>query len=195
VEVNEAAPKYYPKMSPFEFLEWEREQEYKHEYVNGEVLAMAGASFKHNLIATNVIGLVGTFLRGKQCNILTGDLRVSVKFKNSFFYPDAAIVCDEPEFDDDKTKDTLRNPVVIFEILSPSTEDYDMGRKQMYYMQVESLKQYILIDSQSVLVRVITKQEEGAWKFTELTNPQDKIFIESISFETTVEDLYEGMKL
>jgi Uma2 family endonuclease len=194
MEVNEAAPKYYPKMSPFEFLEWERKQEFKHEYVNGEILAMAGASFKHSLIASNIIGLVGTFLRGKQCNILPGDLRVSVKFKNSFFYPDATIVCNEPEFDDEKIKDTLKNPVVIFEILSPSTEDYDMGRKQMHYMQIESLKQYILINSQIVHVRAITKQEKGTWKFTELTSSQDKIFIESINFETTVADLYEGVK-
>jgi Uma2 family endonuclease len=70
-----------------------------------------------------------------------------------------------------------------------------MGRKQMYYMQIESLKQYILVNSQSVHVSVITKQEKGTWKFTELTNAHDKIFIESINFETTVADLYEGVKV
>ncbi len=195
MEIKEPAPKYYPRMSPSEFLEWERKQEFKHEYISGEVLAMSGASFNHNLIATNIISLVGLYLRGKKCNVLPGDLCVSVKWRNSFFYPDATIVCDEPEFDNEKIKDTLKNPAVIFEILSPSTEDYDIGRKQMYYMQIKSLKQYIILDSQKIHVRVITRrQEEKTWRFDEFNNMEDIIFIEPVSFKITVTDLYEGVK-
>lgn len=114
MKVEEAAPGYYPKLSPSEFLVWERKQEYKHEYVNGEVLAMSGASFNHNRIASNIIISIGSFLKNKSCDIFGSDLRVSVKFKNSYFYPDAIILCNEPEFDDAKIKDTLKNPTVIF---------------------------------------------------------------------------------
>jgi Uma2 family endonuclease len=192
MEVNEAAPKYYPKMSASEFLEWERRQPVKHEYVNGEIFAMAGASFNHNQISSNAIISVGSFLKGKSCNIYGSDLRISVKWKNSYFYTDAVIICGNPEFDDEKIKDTVKNPSIIFEILSSSE---DLGKKLMYYMQIQSLKQYVIIDSQKIHVRVITRrEEEGTWKFTELTNVKDKIFIESINFETTVADLYEGMQ-
>src|SRR4249920_1136878 len=113
MEVKEPAPKYYPKMSPMEFLEWERKQEFKHEYVDGEVLAMSGASLNHNRITTNIIIKVGGFLENKPCDIFGSDLRISVKWENSYFYPDATIICDDPEFDDEKIKDTLKNPAVI----------------------------------------------------------------------------------
>jgi len=92
MEVNEAAPKYYPRMSPLEFLQWERGQEYKHEYVKGEIISMAGASVNHNKILSNIIGRTWNHLQGKQCNIYPSDLRIAVKSKNSFFYPDATIL-------------------------------------------------------------------------------------------------------
>lgn len=195
MEVKEPAPKYFPKMSPSEFLEWERKEEFKHEYVNGEVLAMAGASFSHNRITLNIIIEVGSFLKNKSCDVFGSDLRISVKWRDSYFYPDVTILCNEPEFDDEKIKDTLKNPAVIFETLSDSTEDYDLGRKQMYYMQVPSLKQYILVDSQKVQVRVITKKDEaGTWKFEELTSIDDILFVEPINFRITVPALYRGVK-
>lgn len=195
MEVKEPAPKYFPKLSPSEFLEWERKEEFKHEYVNGEVLAMVGASFNHNRITINIIIKVGSFLENKSCDIFGSDLRISVKWKDSYFYPDVTIICDEPEFDDEKIKDTIKNPVVIFEILSASTEDYDMGRKQMYYMQIPSLKQYILIDSQKVQIRIITKKDEvGTWKFEEFNSIDDTIIIESINFQLTIPEVYKGVK-
>ena len=193
MEVKEAAPKYYPKMSPSEFLEWERKQECKHEYVNGEVFAMAGASFNHNRIASNIIVSVGSFLKGRSCNVFGSDLRISVKWRSSYFYPDVTIVCDDPEFDNEQIKDTLKNPAVIFEILSASTEDHDIGKKLMFYMQIESLKQYIIIDSRTIHLRVITRKEEGTWKFAEFTNMQDKVFIEPINLDILVSDFYEGV--
>jgi Uma2 family endonuclease len=107
-------------------------------------------------------------------------------------YADAVIVCDELEYDDEKIKDTLSNPVVIFEVLS---KDEDVVRKLMYYMQIESLKQYIMIDSQKVYVRIITKREkEGTWKLEEFQTLKDKIFIEPINFEISVDVLYSGVE-
>lgn len=195
MEVQEPAPKYYPNMSPLEFLAWEREQEFKHEYVNGEVFAMSGGSINHNRIASTIIIKVGSFLEDKSCEIFGSDLRIAIRAKNSFFYPDAIIVCDELEFDENSIKDTLKNPSVIFEILSTSTEDYDNGKKLMYYMQIRSLKQYIIIDSKKIHVRIITRrEEEGTWKFDELNSIEDKIFIEPINFEVSVKDLYAKLK-
>lgn len=196
MDVNEAVPKYYPKMSPSEFLDWERKQEYKHEYINGDVLAMSGASINHNRIFSNIHGRIWNFLHDKSCEIFGSDLRIAVKSKNSFFYPDAIIVCNELDFDENFIKDTVKNPTVIFEILSTSTEDYDNGKKLFYYMQIESLKQYIIIDSKKVHVRVITRRnEERTWKFDELINTKDKIFIEPINFEISIDYLYSGVKL
>lgn len=195
MDVKEPAPKYYPKMSPSEFLAWEREQEFKHEYVNGEVLAMSGASINHNRISSNIHGRIWNFLQEKTCEVFSSDLRIAVKTKNSFFYPDIIIACDELEFDENMVKDTVKNPTVIFEILSASTENYDLGKKTMFYMQIESLKQYIIIDSRSTHVRVITRrQEERTWRFDEFLNINDKILIEPINFELDLTDLYKGVK-
>ena len=195
MEIEEPAPKYFPKMSPSEFLEWERKQEYKHEYINGEVFAMSGASYIHNRISTNVIIDVGSFLRNKSCDTFGSDLRISVKWKNSYFYPDAIIICDEPEFNEDKIKDTLKNPTVIFEVLSASTENYDLNKKIMFYMQIESLQQCILIDSKMIDVFVFTRrEEERTWKFDEHNNVEDKFMIEPINYECCLADIYKGVK-
>ncbi|MFT4152576.1 Uma2 family endonuclease [Parafilimonas sp.] len=194
MEINEPAPKYFPRMSPSAFLEWERKQECKHEYVDGEVLAMSGASFNHNRITANIVIEAGSFLRGKPCNIFASDLRVSVKWKDSFFYPDVTIICDEPEFDDEKIKDTVKNPAVIFEILSASTEEHDAGRKQMYYMQIPSLQQYIIIDSRAMKLKVITKEAVGKWLYEEFSAADDMLFIKPIGFKISMPDIYRGVK-
>ena len=193
MEVHEAAPKYYPRMTPSEFLEWERQQEYKHEYVGGEIFSMSGASMNHNKIASNIIGIVWNHLQKKECSIYPSDLRVAVKSKNSFFYPDATIICGEPEFDDDNLKDTVKNPTVIFEILSPSTEDYDIGKKLFFYMQIESLKQYVIVDSRSTHIRMTSRMENGTWKFLELTKNTESMMISPIDLQLPLVDLYEGV--
>lgn len=194
MEFNEAAPEYYPQMSPTDFLDWERKQEYKHEYAGGQVFAMAGASINHNKICSNIIGRVWNHLQDKECSVYPSDLRIAVKSKNSFFYPDATIICGEPEFDDDKIKDTVKNPSVIFEILSPATEDYDIGKKLFFYMQIESLQQYIIIDSRNVHLRITTKTDDGTWKIAELMGKEDLISIESIGVDIPLSDIYSGIK-
>lgn len=131
MEVHEPALKYYPKMSSAEYLIWEQEQNNKHEYIEGSIIAMAGASPKHNLILSNIIREVATHLKGTPCNIFPGDLKVFVKSKDSYFYPDATIVCGDINLSDDK-QEAVKNPEVIFEILSPSTEDFDLGKKILF---------------------------------------------------------------
>ncbi len=194
MEVNEPPQKYYQRMSPSEFLQWERGQEYKHEYVKGEIISMAGASVNHNKILSNIIGRTWNYLQGKKCNIYPSDLRIAVKSKNSFFYPDATIVCDELEFDEDGIKDSVKNPTVIFEILSPSTEDYDIGKKLFYYMQIDSLKQYIILDSRTMHIRTSTNTENGTWKFSEFMSSQEKLSIDPIQLEVGLSEIYDGVR-
>ncbi len=190
--IEEPAPKYYSSMNPSSFLEWERKSDSKHEYASGVIVSMAGASPEHNLILSNIIAIAGTFLKGKSCNIYPSDLRIYVPSRESYFYPDASIICGAPDLSDD-IKDTVKNPSVIFEILSPLTEDYDLGRKFFFYMQIETLKEYITVDSSRLHVRVGRKQADGAWKFEEYFNPAEQLLIGPVGLLLTVEDIYEGV--
>ena len=179
-------------MSPSAFLDWERKSEDKHEYASGVIVSMAGASPEHNLILSNIIALTGTFLKGKSCNIYPSDLRIYVPSRESYFYPDASIICGALDLSDD-IKDTVKNPSVIFEILSPSTEDYDLGRKFFFYMQIGTLKEYVTIDSARRHVRIGRKQADGAWKFEEYFNPADQLLIGPVGLLLSVGDIYEGV--
>lgn len=145
-----------------EYLELERAAEYKSEYYRGEIFAMSGAKFNHNRIKENAAVEIGLFLKGKPCSSLSSDMRVHIPQNTLYTYPDILIVCGEPEFQDDHM-DTLLNPSVIIEVLSPSTSSYDQGKKFSLYQNLKSLTEYILIDSQELGARVFRKNDEGAW--------------------------------
>lgn len=180
-------------MTSAEYLDWERKEEEKHEYLEGEILNMSGASLNHNKIHTNLIGELYLKLKGKACSVYPAELRLYVKAKESYFYPDATIICGDPEMADDKL-DMITNPSVIFEILSPSTSDYDMGRKFFFYMQISSLKEYIMIDSQKQSIRVWRKSDDHNLQFQELSADTDFLEIASIEQSIRIEDLYSGVK-
>lgn len=190
--IEEPAPKYYTTMNPREFLEWERNSDLKHEYAAGLIVAMAGASPEHNLILSNLIASASSFLKRKACNIYPSDLRIYVPARESYFYPDASIICGALEMADN-IKDTVTNPSVIFEILSPSTEDYDLGRKFFFYMQIETLKEYITIDSTRIQVRIGRKQSNDAWKFEEYNNVEEQLRIDTVDLSFSLRDMYEGV--
>ena len=124
-------------MTEAEYLAFERESEIKHEYLHGEIFAMTGASWNHNMICASTIISLGSQLRGKSCRISPSDIRVKMA-ADIFAYPDVSVICDDPQFADDEF-DTLLNPVVIIEVLSPSTELYDRGEKFRYYRQLSNL--------------------------------------------------------
>jgi Uma2 family endonuclease len=193
MEVKEPAAKYYPKMTAEQYLEWERKQEYKHEYAGGQIIDMAGASPRHNKILSNLITYVGTHLKGKDCDIYPSDLRIYVKNAESYFYPDASIVCGDLELSDDK-KDSVKNPSVIFEILSPSTADYDLGRKLFFYMQIETLREYYAIDSSSKHIRIGRRRENNTWQFEEISIEGAFFSIETIDLKLAFGDIYEKVK-
>src|SRR6185436_15488972 len=130
-EVKEPAPKY-DYISPEQYLEMERASDEKHEYYNGHVVAMSGARLKHNQIAANLFGKIWAHLEKKDCQVLPSDMRIATPNRDAYIYPDASIVCGNPELEDEHF-DTLLNPSVVVEIWSPSTQKNDVGYKLIYY--------------------------------------------------------------
>lgn len=187
--MSQPAVKY---ITPAEYLAFEREVEDRHEYYKGEIYLMSGASFKHNVIEDNIRVLIGSYLKGKKCRSFGSNLRVHVPKNTLYTYPDILIICDEPKFVDGQF-DTLLNPVVLIEILSPSTGNYDRGVKFDLYRDIETLKEYILIDSASVRIINYIKNEDSTWTLRESKNRDDSFFISSISFQGLVSDVYAGV--
>jgi len=187
-EVKEPAYKYN-YISPAEYLLAERAAEEKHEYFDGQILAMSGAGLNHNRIQANLLINIGTHLKGKDCSILPGDIRVSTLTRDAYMYPDALIVCGEPLLEDDKF-DTLLNPSVIFEILSPSTRSIDKGRKLFFYQGIPSLQEYIMIDSLKKIIQLARKQADGAWRFSAINDSEGHLFIRTIDFHLPLQEIY-----
>lgn len=177
-------------LTPAEYLEIERKATFKSEYYDGEMFAMAGAGLAHNLIVWNVIAGLGSQLRGRPCAGFLSDMRVRVPATDLHTYPDVILVCGEPQFLDDR-RDTLLNPTLIVEVLSPSTEAYDRGRKFEHYRSIETLQEYLLISSDRVLAERFTRQQAGQWLFTSFSDSADAIDLESVGCRVTVAALYE----
>lgn len=188
-ELKEPAFKYN-YLSPQQYLELERKAVEKTELHEGLLITMTGASIKHNQVVSNLIISIGTHLKGKSCSVYPSDLRVHIPINNSFTYPDLTIVCGKPELLDDQF-DTVLNPSVIIEVLSPSTENYDRGNKFFISQQIHSLKEYILVNSVLNMVQVITKKEDGLWKFETITDLTASFFIKTIAVEISLQEVYD----
>ncbi len=184
-----AVRKYY---SEEDFLILERMSKTKNEYYRGEIFAMSGASYQHNQIASALLGDIVSHLKGKSCNIFGSDLRVHTQLKSFYTYPDAVVICGEPSFVDNEF-DTIVNPTILFEILSPTTEEYDRTIKFEFYKNISTLKQYVLIDSQKMLIEVFTKQADNSWLAIKKTNPEDEWTLDSINYNSKVKQVYEGV--
>ncbi|HYN78654.1 MAG TPA: Uma2 family endonuclease [Lamprocystis sp. (in: g-proteobacteria)] len=163
-----------------EYLAVERESgDAKHEYVVGQVFAMAGASYNHNLICTNLIRRLGNQLEAGPCTVLGSDLRLRIQAADSCAYPDLVVLCDKPAFHDQR-HDVLTNATLVAEVLSPSTEGYDRGGKFAIYRALSSLRQYVLIAQDRLAVDVFTRQPDGRWVLEADTDPDAPIHLESI---------------
>ncbi|MEP6747543.1 MAG: Uma2 family endonuclease [Bacteroidota bacterium] len=192
-EVKEPAFKYN-YISPAEYLAAERVAAIKHEYYDGQVLAMSGAGVKHNIIASNLVGAVSSFLQGKDCRILFSEMRVGTLQQDAYMYPDALIVCGELQLED-KVFDTLLNPSVIFEILSPATMSIDKGRKLFFYQGIPSLQEYIMIDSLRKFIHLARKQDNGHWIFENISDPAASLFIRTINGHFPLAEIYSDTGL
>lgn len=179
-------PKSY--YTPEEYLNRERLADYKSEYFAGEIFAMAGASRTHNLISSNVSAALTVQLRDRPCEVYANDMRVQADQARQYSYPDVVVVCGEPQFRDGH-EDTLSNPLVIVEVLSPSTEANDRGEKFMRYRQTPSLTDYVLISQNTRHVEHFVKQPDGSWRMTE-ANGEDTILLSSLGCVLPLADAY-----
>jgi Uma2 family endonuclease len=171
-----------------EYLELERNADFKSEYYNGEIFAMAGATLIHNKIVSNLIFLFNQFLKDKPCDVYPSDLRLQVEKSGLYTYPDITIVCGKTELLDNKF-DTLKNPTVLIEVLSDSTEKYDRGQKFSFYREIPSLKEYILVSSKTVKIEKFKRLEDGNYLYIE-SNEHQPFPIDSIKMNLNLEDVY-----
>jgi Uma2 family endonuclease len=190
-EVKEPAPKYN-YISPEQYLQMERAADAKHEYYNGEVFAMAGASVPHNDVAYNINRLVASFIHGKGCKLYGSDFRIHIPERSLFTYPDFSIVCGKADTPEVYT-DNLTSPSVIIEILSKSTKDYDRGTKFFLYRSIKSLKEYILIDSTSISVEIFTRQKDNSWILREFKQLTHSFVISTIGLSLFLKDIYDDV--
>jgi Uma2 family endonuclease len=195
MEVEEPSHAYQKKFySIQEYLEMENEALEKHEYYKGEIFAMSGAGARHNIISVNIISALKISLKGKKCRPYGSDMRVNIPENSLFTYPDISIFCGEV-ITLREDENTAIQPTVIIEILSPSTRNYDRGEKFMLYRAIPSLKEYILVDSESIHVEHFAINKEGLWQLKELNNPGEEIFLETLSIKLSLEEIYEDCKL
>ena len=180
-------------LTPEEYLAFEREAEVKHEYYAGEIFAFAGASRQHNLIVANVIRELGNEVKGRPCEVYPSDMRVRVSPTGLYTYPDVTVVCGEARFDDEHS-DTLLNPTVIVEVLSPSTAGYDRGEKFEHYRKLESLQAYLVIAQDRVHVEHHMRQPDNQWLLSETDSVDDGIELPSIACRLLVADIYEKVE-
>jgi len=181
-------------LTPEEYLEIERKAEFKSEYFNGEMFAMAGAKEAHNLVVMNLGAGLHRQFRSRPCRVYPGDMRVRVPATGFYTYPDVIAVCGEPRFFDEP-RDTLLNPGLVVEVLSPSTEAYDRGRRFEHYKSLESLREYLLVAADRIHADLYTRQADGRWMLTSADKLEDSLTLESVDARLLLADLYEKVEL
>jgi len=175
----------------------EANREVKYEYLNGDVVAMAGAQPEHNSICTNLITTLTNSIRRKKkpCRVYPSDQRVKSELKASgklgYFYPDVTVVCGKPEFADD-TPRTLLNPTVVIEVLSDSTYQYDFNEKRLYYAAQESVQEMLFINYEKVSVVQVSREGE-MWRIADYQSLKDKIVLRSIGIELPMKEVYRDV--
>jgi Uma2 family endonuclease len=179
--------------TPEEYLALEREADYKSEYLDGEIFAMAGASLTHIAIEANVIRELGNKLLEKPSQVYTSNMKIDLSKHGMYAYPDALVVCGDPVFHD-KHKDNLTNPLVIVEVLSDPTEGYDRGEKFLRYRKLKSFKEYLLISQHVAHVEHYSKQENNKWMMSEYDGLQASLELPSLEMILNLSSIYAKVK-
>lgn len=182
-----------PRYTPEQYLAMERRAQHKSEYYRGEIFAMAGATREHNLIVLSVGSQLRDQLRKRPCEVYPSDMRVLLP-TGLYTYPDVTVVCGEPDFLDDEF-DTLLNPRVLVEVISESTEAYDRGKKFEHYRAIESLFDYVLIDTDRAHVEVYSRQPGNHWLLSESSDLAGGVAIPSIECRLELREVYEKVPL
>lgn len=176
-------PESLPRLTPAEYLDWEDQQEVRHELVDGYLYAMTGASLRHDEIAMNLAAALHTHLRNGPCRVYKSDVKIQVA--NDFYYPDIVVRCHGDD-DSSASQYSITDPKVIVEVLSPSTQRFDRGDKRLAYQQIPTLDDYILVSQDRVLVErfaqdgLVVSQKSG----------EDLLVIESLEFSISLAEIY-----
>ncbi len=177
-------------LTPEEYLKWEKEQEIKHEYIAGEIFAMAGASDTHVTISLNIASLLRNHVRGSNCRVYISDMKVRLEKFNRFFYPDVLVTCDSR---DQETNNYKCYPKLIIEVLSDSTEAFDRGDKFIDYQSLETLEEYVLINSKLKRIECFRKNEKGLWVLEVYHANCTTFLLQSINFKGYLTEIYEDV--
>lgn len=183
-----------PYLSAEAYLARERESEQRHEYCAGAIYALAGGSEAHNLILSNMITVLNNRLWDGPCRVYPSDMRVLIPAADLYTYPDIAVVCGAPRFEDEH-HDTLLNPLLIVEILSPLTERYDRGRKFHHYMTIATLQEYLLVSQESCRVEQFVRMAQHQWLLTTYSDRGDTLALRSIEARLALAEIYNKVEL
>ena len=183
-------------ISPQEYLVWEVEQLTRYGYMEGQVYAMTGGTIPHNQVAVNLVALIQPHLRGKGCKTLSSDAKVGITEQGPFHYPDVSVTCDDR---DRNAREYIRYPCLIVEVLSSTTEAFDRGKKFKHYRRIETLREYVLIDPESLSVECYRLNENNRWELfyytCELESSEDcQVQLTSINLEFPIHLLYEDLE-
>ncbi|MBA3531147.1 MAG: Uma2 family endonuclease [Ardenticatenales bacterium] len=172
------------------YLALERRAETKSEWIDGETVAMVGASREHNLIVANILGELRQQLKGRPCEVYPSDMRVKVPQSKLYTYPDVVVVCGEPQFEDAHV-DTLLNPTLLVEVLSDSTESYDRGKKFGYYRTLPSLAEYLLIAQDDYKIEHYVRQPDGKWLLSDAQSLDDTVTLAAVPATLSLREVYD----
>jgi Uma2 family endonuclease len=181
-----------PQVTEEEYLRLERAAEYRSEFVDGQILAMAGGGLRHSQLAANWTIELGFQIRGRNCRVLTSDARVRTAATGSYVYPDVSVVCGAGRLHQNAT-DVFTNPTVVIEVLSPSTANYDRGKKFELYREIASLQDYILVHTGSPQVEHFARQADASWLFREYRGTESAVPIASIECSARLADVYQDV--
>jgi Uma2 family endonuclease len=176
-----------------EFLAFEQDSPSKHEFLDGEIYDMAGASPQHISLNTNIVASLGTQLRQRPCYVMANDMRLKVPRITLYTYPDVMVVCGQRLYDA-QDKNALINPTLIIEVLSKSTEQYDKGLKFEHYKMIESLQAYLLVSQYKLSVEYHTRQNDNTWAMTKFTALSDTLMLTVIGCQLSLEDVYDKVE-
>jgi Uma2 family endonuclease len=177
---SEWVSKPSPTVNVEEYLELDRAAEGKLELLNGVVVAMAGASPRHNHLVANVLGEMRAALRGHACFVFSQDQRVRIEPTGSYVYPDIVVTCDEPRFETSEQPPSLENPSVVVEVVWQSTEDHDLGAKLSHYRRVPTISEVLFIHTEKRAITLVSRQDDGSWKLVD-QGPEGTIRVANVT--------------
>lgn len=178
-----------------EYWDYEEKSEVRHEFINGQLYAMAGGTLDHALICTNISSATKVRLRGKPCRAVGSELKIKVEATGDSFYADATIFCPPARFEG-KGNHTLLTPSVLFEVLSPKTKDFDQEGKMLFYQKIETLTDYVLVDAERICVEHFSRDNaDEDWRWRLYTKRSERVRFPKLQLELPLDEIYEELEM